>query len=546
MGAANLRPNTHGGRRAEMTELIAALFWLLALVGTAAAQTLPNGIELPQSWPPDYAPNYDGLRTPPYLTNPPDVIPINTGRQLFVDDLLVQETTLSRTHHLARYSTANPLLKLDKPWEREGGQPTAMPFSDGVWWDPADRLFKAWYMGGYVKYTCLATSHDGLHWDKPELDVVPGTNIVHQRFRDPATVWLDLETTDPSRRYVLNIFPYPEGAGALETYFSPDGIHWGPCAVRTGPTGDRSTIFWNPFLRTWVYDIRWDEPGLGRTRSYRESPDLITGTDWAAGEPVHWIGADPLDPPRSDYATPCQLYNLDCVAYESLLLGLFSIWRGQAEDRAKPNEICVGYSRDGFHWTRPDRRAFIPVSERSGDWNWGNVQSAGGCCLVVGSELWFYVSGRSGRAGTRESGVSAMGLARLRRDGFVSVDAGSETGTLTTRRLRFSGKHLFVNLDAPKGELAVEVLDAGGRPIAPFTAANCAPVSGNATLLPVQWRNATDLSTLSGRDVRLRFHLRQGQLYSFWVSPDESGASYGYVAAGGPGFTGPTDTVGRR
>jgi len=46
--------------------------------------------------------------------------------------------------------------------------------------------------------------------------------------------------------------------------------------------------------------------------------------------------------------------------------------------------------------------------------------------------------------------------------------------------------------------------------------------------------------------VRFRFHLRNGALYAFWVSPDKSGASRGYVAAGGPGFTGPTDTVGSR
>lgn len=528
-----------------MADLAFAPFLLLVLAAAAPGHTLPNGIQLPQPWPPEYEPTYEGLRVPPYLTSPPEVIPIDLGRQLFVDDFLIEDTTLTRTHHHAKYSAANPLLRPDKPWEMEGDQPTAMPFSDGVWWDPADRLFKAWYMGGYVRYTCLAISRDGLRWEKPELDVVPGTNIVHQRFRDSATVWLDLEAKDPSRRYVLSLFPYPEGSGALETYFSADGIHWGPCAVRTGPTGDRSTIFWNPFLRTWVYGIRWDEPGLGRTRSYRESPDLIAGTDWEAGEPVHWIGADRLDPPRPDYGTPCQLYNLDCVAYESILLGLFSIWRGQAEDRAKPNEICVGYSRDGFHWSRPDRQAFIPVSERYGDWNWANVQSAGGCCLVVGNELWFYVSGRSGRAGSRASGVSAMGLARLRRDGFVSMDAGPEGGTLTTRRVRFRGRHLFVNLDAPQGSLRVEVLDAAGQPVAPFTAANCRPVKGNATLLPVHWRSARDLSAVAGKAVRFRFHLQRGRLYAFWVSPEASGASHGYVAAGGPGFTGPTDSTKR-
>ena len=62
----------------------------------------------------------------------------------------------------------------------------------------------------------------------------------------------------------------------------------------------------------------------------------------------------------------------------------------------------------------------------------------------------------------------------------------------------------------------------------------------------MHWNGATDLSALAGEPVRFRFHLRRGSLYSFWVSPDESGASYGYVAAGGPGFTGPKDTVGRK
>ena len=93
------------------------------------------------------------------------------------------------------------------------------------------------------------------------------------------------------------------------------------------------------------------------------------------------------------------------------------------------------------------RKAFIPISDRQGDWNWGNVQSAGGCCLVVGDQLYFYVSGRAGVPGTSHSGVCSIGLALLRRDGFASMDAGPEEATLTTRRVRFVGKHLFVNAD---------------------------------------------------------------------------------------------------
>ena len=62
-----------------------------------------------------------------------------------------------------------------------------------------------------------------------------------------------------------------------------------------------------------------------------------------------------------------------------VLLGMFTIWRGQPADelkRQKINEVCVGFSRDGFHWSRPDRRAFCPVSEDPKAWNFGNVQSA--------------------------------------------------------------------------------------------------------------------------------------------------------------------------
>ena len=93
-------------------------------------------------------------------------------------------------------------------------------------------------------------------------------------------------------------------------------------------------------------------------------------------------------------------------------------------------------------------------------------------------------------------------------------------------------------------KLCVEVLDKQGNLIAPFSHDNCVSVSDDTTLARVSWKSADDLSRLRGETVRFRFHLTSGRLYSFWVSPDESGASYGYVAAGGPGFTGPTDTVG--
>jgi hypothetical protein len=108
--------------------------------------------------------------------------------------------------------------------------------------------------------------------------------------------------------------------------------------------------------------------------------------------------------------------------------------------------------------------------------------------------------------------------------------------------VRFTGKHLFVNVDDPNGELRVEILNQTGAVVPRLTAENCAPVTANQTLHSVRWKGVDDLSSLANQPVRFRFHLKNGKLYSFWVSPDKLGTSQGYVAAGGPGFSSNRDT----
>src|SRR5262249_17517422 len=160
-------------------------------------------------------------------------------RQLFVDDFLIESTTLRRTFHHPRPHADNPIVKPEKAWERKGRGGMAMVFSDGVWFDPKDRLFKMWYLGGYNLATCYAFSKDGIHWTKPELDVRKGTNIVLPETRDSSTVWLDLEDRDRKRRYKLFRSHAEGGRFGLSIYFSADGIHWGKRVLRTGSAGDR-------------------------------------------------------------------------------------------------------------------------------------------------------------------------------------------------------------------------------------------------------------------------------------------------------------------
>jgi len=514
-------------------------------------EVLYNGIRLGSTWPPNNRYFSPDPVMPPYLADPPAVIPIDVGRQLFVDDFLIEESSLARTFHRAHYHPGNPVLRPETKWEyrdeyadrtQTKPNPAAMPFSDGVFFDPADQLFKMWYMGGYSLNTCLAVSRDGIAWERPTLDVTTGTNIVLTHARDSNTVWLDHENRDGRGRFKMALYNGSESA--LLLYASPDGVHWSRIG-KSGIPGDRSTFFWNPFRQVWVFSLRDDVNGNQRHRRYFETRDF-SKAHWKKGEPPLWIGADSRDLWRPEYNTPPELYNLDCVAYESVLIGLFTIWHGEHIAREKPNDISVGYSRDGFHWSRPSREAFIGVSETPGDWNWANVQSAGGCCLTIGDRLYFYVSGREGEPGTNRPGVCSTGLATLRRDGFASLSDDVKTpqpararqsppASVTTRPLLFSGSDLFVNA-AVTGSLRVEVLDREGRVIEPFSAANAVPVTGDATRTAVGWRSGALLKTLSGEIVRFRFSLNRARLYAFWVSGSPSGASGGYVAAGGPGF----------
>jgi hypothetical protein len=119
-----------------------------------------------------------------------EVISIDVGRQLFVDDHLIEETNLERQYHYPEYCAENPILFADRDWEFQmNGAPYAAPFSDGVWYYEKDGLFKMGYKAGGGKYgdpsgraniTCYATSDDGTCWIKPALDFIEGTKVLRR------------------------------------------------------------------------------------------------------------------------------------------------------------------------------------------------------------------------------------------------------------------------------------------------------------------------------------------------------------------------------
>lgn len=101
---------------------MAVLLFSLVVPGLAIAQTevLYNGIHLPEQWPPRYTEPQKAQDMPiPYLEQKPGVIPVNVGRQLFVDSFLIAETNLNRVIHTPRFYEGNPVLGPDKEWEKQ-------------------------------------------------------------------------------------------------------------------------------------------------------------------------------------------------------------------------------------------------------------------------------------------------------------------------------------------------------------------------------------------------------------------------------------------
>lgn len=540
----------------------------LLLPSWASAQTVTTGellynhIRLPQAWPPRYAEPAEAADMPvPYLLEKPEVIAINTGRQLFVDPFLIAQTNLETVSHTPRFYEANPVLEPDKPWENTiEGAPYASPFSDGIWFDERDGKFKMWYLAGagmlhkedkQTFYTGYAESADGKHWVKPALDVWQQTNIVDTCNRDAATMWLDKAEKDPAKRFKLfNVERRPtDRRWQFVLKYSADGIHWGPGVAQSGDLYDRSSVFFNPFRGVWAFSMRYGTAVSSRSRSYLEHADPEEAVslahrirkDTPDRHIVYWFTPSDKEPRHPDFPNVAPgIYNFDAMPYESLMIGFYSVWRGPENDVCaklgiqKKNELFIGFSRDGFHFSRPSFQPFMGVNETNGAWNWGNMQSVGGVPLIVGDSLYFYSSGRRLNTIMWDS-YTSTGLATLRRDGFISLHTDKE-GYLLTEKVCFNGSYLFVNADI-KEKLYVEILDEQMQPIPGFTKNDCVVMKKtDSTKQRITWKKQNKLTSLANRPVYFKFYIEKGDLYAFWVSPWETGESRGYTAGGGPGL----------
>lgn len=443
-------------------------------------------------------------------------IPIGQ-RQLFLDDdAIAKLENLKRTLHQPQKRGA--VIRSVNPTQ-------TIQIRTAPVWDPDAKQFKLWVLSTDQP---LRLSGDGLHWTAGP---TPDRRIDH--------VVYDPRDADPARRFKAALLN--EGFAV-----SPDGLRWTKLEVPAILSSDEGNFSYDPREGLFIHTVKRGGP-FGRSVAIATSRDFKTWEDYGvvfhADKLDQELGRKNIQARAADltlqqvlYDAPqtynVDVYNMGVFYYEGIYIGLPALFHATGPVPNYPNTdgfhlIQLAFSRDLKSWARPgDRKTFIgPSRLDSGAYDLTQILPPS-APVVKDDELWFYYTGLKYRAsftylGTYPDGktvpipgkdrdAGAVCLAVLRRDGFISLDAGEVRGQLLTKPMVLDGTALHINVEAQKGELEVTILDDCSQ-----TVAVSEPVTGDQPRATLRWKSG-DVAQLKGKAVRLQFALRGARLYSFW------------------------------
>ena len=365
---------------------------------------------------------------------------------------------------------------------------------------------------------------------------------------------------DPAKRYKMLFRGPPKLAGFMVNgAYSGDGLHWtfyddNPIIPMRSDTANN--VFWDPRIDRYVVITRLFsalgefEPASGGGSDPKAGHLRIVGRT-ESRDFENWTPAQVLlIPDERDRETEGTLHDMQVLQYEDVYFGFLGIchnYETSAPDAQTESEdveahgvagqmtvenVELTFSRDGVRWIRAgDRKPFMDfVRPYTQSREWIQIWQAP---VIVGDEIWFYYNGTESvyspnplpdgaLSGDMSDYDIAVGLAKLRLDGFISVEASDEEGTLTTKPFKFKGNRLMINADAGAGELAVEILEYRNlyrsidvTPMDGFTRAECVALKDNDVRHVVAWKHGSELRGLEGKTIKLKFYLRNAKLYSF-------------------------------
>jgi len=487
---------------------------------------------------------------------------VGSRSHVFIDRTLVRSAEgVEFTLHPAKKHPAG--LWISRQTEKRA------PAGVVVLYDEQEKLYKSWSTASFN------TSRDGLKWSEPELNddswryIVRASVIKDPIDPDPARRY-KLLTFGPDRDFPPGLadadkVTLPDGSQRLfwyckgyNTYVSPDGrklTHLSPKSILLNEEGkapgDMLNAYYDRRLKRFVAFLKMTskETKFTRRRSFAvlTSPDFQTWSkpnlvfvadeidDAGAAARLEAVGPllrKPVDPEKG----VTHIYGVGGpIQLESCVVALLRVFTTHDKGDGV-SEIQMAVSRDLHHWERPFRTPIIPRGEvgkdyQSSDWDSGWFNNEGPA-VERGDEIWVYYNARNtphdhpvGFATSQFSAqeraearkhlgtkfLSGTGIAVWKRDRFVSVDAPTKGGTLTTVPVVYQGNRLELNAATRlDGQVVVELVDKAGKILG-----RSKPVSGDSLRHRVQWETPLDLVRLAGAPVTIRFRMKSAELYAF-------------------------------
>ncbi|MEC5129067.1 hypothetical protein VSU19_20060 [Verrucomicrobiales bacterium BCK34] len=485
---------------------------------------------------------------------------ISNRRELFVESALIEsldgDADLRLHHPVAR----EIVLEHDEPWEGTGSGYHSV-FRDG---DLYRMYYKAWHIevkeGKFITnrhplFCCYAESDDGINWRKPDLGIhefegsrANNIAIVSGKYGGikadaghPAVFLDENPNAKPEGKYKAIL--RSSGVAGLLVFQSSDGLNWTPLSKEpilqgVGAFDSQNLAFWDPVIGRYraywrafsggvTNEKEWKPTGVRLIRT-ATSEDLVNWSDHQdlvyENSPLEHLYTNQVKPydraPHILIGFPTRYVELGASESMSALPD-----PEDRENRAAASER-YGYavteglmmaSRDGVNFKRWNEAFLRPGEERTGTWHYGaqylawhlvetksTLPGAANELSLYATESYWHGKG------------SALRRYSLRLDGFVSVNAGWEGGELVTKPIIFEGDQLSLNFaSSAAGGVRVEIQDPSGKPISGFSEADCPPHFGDTVDRIVHWKKGPDLSELSGKPVRIRFILKDADLYSY-------------------------------